>query len=79
MIRKDGKYQEIACDECGDGTGEPFHRIEFGEMVSAAKDSGWQVTLGEQGDWKHYCPCCREDHAPGDRLAAQMALFGRAR
>lgn len=79
MIRKDGKFQEIACDECGDGTGDPFHRIEFGEMVSSAKDAGWQIRLGENGEWQHYCPACREEDPNTDRLAAQMALFGRAR
>lgn len=77
MIQKDGKLQEIACDECGETTGDPFHRIEFREMVEAAKDSGWEIKLDERGEWRHYCPACREEGDPGDRLAAQLALFGR--
>lgn len=79
MIQKDGKFQELVCDECGDDSGNPFQKVEFGEMIASAKDAGWQIELDNHGVWRHYCPTCRDDHAPGDRLEAQMALFGRSR
>lgn len=68
-ILKDGDDRQLECEECSETT-DVFASEDFEQMVAAAKAAGWKVYL-TGGKWLHCCP----EHAHGDKLARQRALF----
>lgn len=73
ILREAGRAQRICCDSCGDEQPE-FDQGDFGRMVAAAKDDGWQIKLVE-GTWEHLCSDCATPVSSA--LAKAQALFGR--
>lgn len=71
MIERQHGQMEIACDTCGEGTGQQFTDDDFTRMVSEAKQDGWKISPDGEGGWTHHCPGCKSD-----RLAAQKRLLG---
>lgn len=69
-IHKDGRQQQIECEECTTTT-DLYDHDDFDRMIAAAKKAGWKIEIAG-GEWVHTCPACRG----GDRLARQRALFG---
>ncbi len=72
MINKERGGQYIECDDCGEQSNR-YDSDEFRQMVSEAKDDGWQVTRTEDG-WEHRCADCAGNRSSG--LAHARKLFG---
>jgi hypothetical protein len=56
--RIDSDLYLLACDNCGDDTGEYFDT--FGEAVEYKKDkdNGWRSVKDRHGEWAELCPKC---------------------
>lgn len=73
-ILRDSGRAALECEECSETT-ETFARDEFNEMIESAKDAGWEIRQGSNGEWEHRCPGC--SGGGGGRLARARAMFGR--
>ena len=75
MIVRRGKDSTFECDECGESLNAYFPDAEFFTLVNQARAENWALVRSDNV-WEHYCPSCREDYAPDDRVAAQRKLLG---
>lgn len=65
-IERNGRAQQMVCDNCSD-TGEEFDRDDFALMIAREQRHGWTIRK-VRDEWEHYCPNCK----PKDSLTANQ-------
>lgn len=51
------KTGTVTCDECGEDIDLSG---DFLEVIAQAKEEDWLI-INEKGEFKHYCPDCKDD------------------
>ncbi len=62
MLRRNPRTNDILfiCNNCNDKL--ETDTDQFPDALVTLKQEGWLATKDGQGNWVHYCDCCREDY-----------------